>query len=103
MGYQIIHQPGSFDPQLFAVFSSYTDTIVLYDATVDEVEEFFVELAVRDARRDVRRVLDAVAGGRPREAYYQFTRTWEEALADDREHGGEAWEYFANQAERNQT
>lgn len=93
MGYQTIRQPDT-DPPLFAVFSSYTDTIVVWDATAEEIEEWFVEIAVERVRRDVRRNLGRITEGDPRRVYAQFTMTWDEALAKDREHGGEAWRAF---------
>lgn len=87
MGSQIIRQPDG----LYGILSSYTDTIVVYDATEDEIIEWFVEQEAERTRRTVRGLLDHVAAGRPRKAYFQFTKTWQQALAMDREHGGEAW------------
>ena len=87
MGYQIIKQP---DEQ-FAIFCSYTDTIIIWDATSEEVMGWFLEREAARVRRDVGRLLEHVAADKPRKAYYQFAMTWEEALEEDREHGGEAW------------
>ncbi len=89
MGNQIIRQPDGH----FAIFSSNTDTIIVWDATKDEVVEWFVERAAERARQDAQRVIDHVAAGDPRRAYFQFAMTWEEALATDRERGGEAWKH----------
>ncbi len=86
MGTQIIQQPNGH----FALFSTETDTIIVWDATRDEIVEWFVELAVERARRDAERAIDHVAAGDPRRVYFQFAMTWEEALTKDREHGGEA-------------
>lgn len=86
MGRQIIRQPDG----RYAVFCSVTDTIVVWDATEEEVVELFAERAADRARQDVRRLLGYVAAGNPRKAYFQFALTWEEALAMDREHGGKA-------------
>lgn len=93
MGYQIIRQPDGE----YAVFSSITDTIIVYDATAEEIVEWFAEAAADDARRSVRRLLGHVAAGEPRKAYHQFAMTWDEALALDRAHGGDASNasYFA--------
>jgi hypothetical protein len=91
MGHQIIKQPDG----RFVIFSSITDTIIVYDAFAAEIVEYFAEKAAEDARRQVRRILDAVSEDRPREAYYQFTLTWAEALEMDERHGGEAWQLFA--------
>lgn len=86
MGYQIIRQPSS----KFAIFSSITDTIIVWDATEDEIVEYFAEQAAERAREDARRNIAHVAAGNPSKAYYQFAMTWEEALAKDRKHGGNA-------------
>jgi|SRR6185369_1766243 len=91
MGQQIIKQPDG----LFAVFSSITDTIHLYDATADEVVDYFVEQQAESTRRQVGAVLGHVAAGEPRKAYYQFVKTWAEALAADEAHGGDAWRELA--------
>ena len=88
MGKQIIKQPNG----LFAIFSTSTDTIHMWDATAQDIEDHFVERAAKDARRDVRQILEHVTAGEPRKAYYQFVMTWDQALAMDEEHGGEVWE-----------
>lgn len=85
MGYQVIRQP---DGKL-AIFSSYTDTWAVYDATAEEAVEWFAELAAKDARRDAQRIVDHVVAGEPRKAYYQFTRTFDEANAESGKHGGD--------------
>lgn len=85
MGFQIIKQP---DGQL-AVRSSETDTLVIWDATREEVVEAFAEMAAREARRTAERLADLVLADEPRKAYYQFAVSWEQAVADDREYGGE--------------
>lgn len=90
MGYQIIKQPDG----RFALFSSFTDTIAMWDATAPEIIDWFAERAAQDARIHAARQLGHVDGGHPEEAYHQFTMTWDEALADDREHGGEVWRLF---------
>ncbi len=87
MGHQIIQQPDG----RFAIFSSNTDTIHVYDAMAEEVEEYFVQRVVEDERRRVRQLLEHVAAGESRKAYYQFAMTWAEALEEDREHDGEVW------------
>lgn len=90
MGNQIIRQPSG----TFAIFSSVTDTVIVWDATEDEIVEHFAERAAERAREDARRLIGHVAAGEPRRAYFQFAMTWEEALAKDRKHGGTAWEEF---------
>ncbi|MFJ5984360.1 hypothetical protein [Lentzea sp. NPDC092896] len=90
VGNQIIKQPDG----KYAVFSSITDTIIFWDATHDEVVQFFVDRAAEDTRRSVEKVLAHVAADNPREAYYQFTMTWQEALKDDRAGGGTVWKEY---------
>jgi hypothetical protein len=84
MGRQVIKQPDG----LYAIFSSITDTWIVYDATRQEIVDYYVEVAVKDAKRDALRVLDAVDEN-PRKAYYQFTMTFAEANATSKAHGGE--------------
>lgn len=86
MGQQIIKQPNG----LFAMFSSSTDTIVAWDATAEEIVEWFADQAAEDARRRVRVLLSDVGRGEARRAYHQFAMTWEQALEADRAHGGDA-------------
>jgi hypothetical protein len=89
MGYQILKQPDT-DPPKFAVFSSFTDTIVIWDATDEEIVEWFAEVAANRAREDARRAVGHVAAGEPNRVYHQFAMTWAEALENDRERGGTA-------------
>lgn len=85
MGYQIIKQP---DGQL-AIWSTYTDTLAMWDASRDEVVEFFVESAMENAARSAERAVDAVMDDQPSRVYAQFAMTWGEAVERDREMGGE--------------
>ena len=94
MGNQIIRQPNG----QFAIFSSITDTIHVYDATAEEIEEYFVERAAESERQRVREILGHVIAGEPRKAYYQFAMTWDEALKMDRIRGGDAWREVATDA-----
>ncbi len=90
MGRQVIRQPDG----LLAVLSSITDTIILWDATPDDVVDFFVDEAAGRARESAQRVVGLVAEGREREAYHQFALSWEEAILEDQAHHGEAWQQF---------
>ena len=85
MGYQVIKQPDG----LLAIFSSYTDTWAVYDATGDEVVDWFAEQAAKSARRDAAGIVSAIQVGKPRQVYYQFAMTFDEANAKSGEHGGE--------------
>lgn len=84
MGHQIIKQPDG----LYAIFSSFTDTWIVYDATRQDVIDYYAEKAAKDARESAGRTLDLIDEN-PRRAYYQFTMTFEEANAESVEHGGE--------------
>lgn len=86
MSEQIVRQPDG----RFAVFSTITDTIHIYDATAQEIVDHFAEKAAADARQKAQRLVDLVAADNARAAYFQFALTWQEALDMDREHGGEA-------------
>lgn len=85
MGRQIIRQPNG----LFCVFSSITDTIVLADATAEDVIEEFAAEARRDAIARVTKALAAVKAGEPHRVYHQFAMTYDEAVELHRKHGGE--------------
>lgn len=89
MGEQIIVQP---DGRL-CVFSSIVDAVTLYDATDEELLDYYAERAARDARESIRRSLAHVRAGEPRRAYHQFARSFDEAVATALQHhddGGEA-------------
>lgn len=86
MTYQVIRQPSGD----LAIFSTYTDTIVMWDATRDDITGFFVNLAASRANRETEHILDRVLADDPGAVYHQFAKTWTEALEMDREHGGEA-------------
>jgi hypothetical protein len=90
MGYQVIKQPDG----LFALYSSNTDQITMWDATRDDVIEFFVEAATERARVEAERIVGLIEADKPRDAYFQFAKTWEDALASDRQRGGEAHRDF---------
>jgi hypothetical protein len=84
MGHQIIKQPDG----LYAIFSSVVDSWIVYDATRQDVIDYYAEKAAEDARRSAARTLDQVDEN-PRGAYYQFTMTFAEANATSKAHGGE--------------
>jgi hypothetical protein len=85
MGHQIITQP---DGKL-AVYSSSVDAWILFNASPEELVEYYAERAAEDARRDVQRILGHVLAGEPREVYYQFAMTFEEADDLVAEHGNQ--------------
>ena len=91
MGYQIIKQPDG----RFALFSSYTETIIATNAAESDIIDFFGEQAAKHAREVATQDLNDVKADDPERAYAQFVMTWDQALAADREHGGETWRDFA--------
>lgn len=91
MTYQIIRQPGG----LFAIFSTYTDTIIVYDATRAEIVDWFIEQETAELRKQLGVKLDHVETGNPEKVYFQFAMSWDEALETDRVHGGEVHAVFS--------
>lgn len=90
MGKQIIKQPNG----LFAIFSDNTDTIHMYDATPEEIMEYAERFALEAAdlvRSRYRQKLLYVVEDKPELAYHQFVMTWQEALDDDKAHGGDVY------------
>ena len=75
MGHQVIRQP---DGQL-AVFSTVVDSWILFDATPEEILDWYAEDAAARSRESTARVLAAVAAGDPGAVYYQFAMTFQEA------------------------
>lgn len=56
MGTRIIKQPDG----KYAIFSSISDTLKGVDLTIEEVTEFFVEMAQYEAKRDVKDRIDMI-------------------------------------------
>lgn len=81
MGHQIIQQPDG----RFCVWSSYVDEIVITDATADELIEMYARDAAAETRERVGKIIDKVADGQARKAYYQFTMTYDEAVEASKE------------------
>lgn len=83
MGYQIVMQTQyglENDPQLYAIWSSYTDSIIFWDATEEEIHEFFRDEALsRFEESHARLMEDVKTKVRP---YHQFTLTWEQAVKE---------------------
>jgi hypothetical protein len=84
MGHQVIKQPDG----KYAIFSSFTDTWIVYDATRQDVIDYYAEKAAKDAREAAARLLDDVDEN-PRKAYFQFAMTFAEANAQSKASGGE--------------
>jgi hypothetical protein len=76
MGHQIIMQP---DGRL-CVWSTVVDDLVLYDATPEELLDYYADRAAEEAVRRTQQILDAVLADDARAVYYQFTLTYDEAL-----------------------
>lgn len=88
MGFQVILQPD----RRFAIVDSTSDTIVMWDMEQTEVWLFFIADATERALHHAQNITNGLR--RNRKPYHQFTLTWEQALEDDKDHGGEAWKHF---------
>lgn len=84
MGHQIIKEPGK---DTYAVFSSFSDQWILWNATREDLLDYYAKRAAEDAIRSVTTTLDLVDED-PRKAYYQFAMAFGEANAMSIEHGG---------------
>jgi len=74
MGHQVIKQPNG----QFALYSSIVDDFVLVNATERDIVDRFVEEYAKDTRHKIEVIIQTLnAGGKP---YYQFTKTFDEAL-----------------------
>lgn len=78
MGLQIIQQPNG----LFSVFSSVSDTICLANATQEEITEVLSNEAKRREEESLNDIFTRIKNGQ--KPYYQFTKTWDQALATHR-------------------
>jgi hypothetical protein len=82
LGRQILKQPDGE----FAVWSTNSDSIIIYDATEADIVTYFLERDVRDSIAATMKIIDELeAGEKP---YYQFTMTWEQALKEHEERHG---------------
>jgi len=83
MGQQIVKQPNG----LYAIWSSVVDDFTLVDATRDEI----IESAVNEFRESmvdkVRKVTEALDDGR--KPYFEFTRSFDECIAEIRKRHGD--------------
>lgn len=72
MGHQIVKQP---DGRL-AIFSDGVNDWLVWDATPDEIVEYYAKRAADSARDSARRTVEAVMEDRAREVYCQFVETF---------------------------
>lgn len=96
MSHQIIQQPDG----RFCVFSTVVDEIVIWNATPAQLVDHYRQEAADRAEAEARRVIGHVQGGNARKAYYQFTMTYDEAVAEHQARGG-AWPLVAEIEETN--
>ncbi len=86
MGRQIIET----SPNKYGIFSSITDDFIGWDATKEEVIEFYKEDAAERAERDILMVFEQLESGK--KPYHQFTMNLEEALDTIKsQHGDELY------------
>lgn len=80
---QIVKQPNG----LYALWSTVVDDFVCVDATAEEIVAEFVEESTRQIQANVSRVIASLeTGGKP---YHQFTRSFDECVAEIKERHGE--------------
>ncbi len=83
---QIIKQPNG----LYALFSRIVDDFILIDATPKDIVKELLDDRKREIEREVARVITILEeGGKP---YFQFTRSFDEAIAWIKEIHGETTE-----------
>jgi hypothetical protein len=90
MGNQIIKQP---DGRL-AVFSTTTGAFAVYDATPEEIADWFARQAAQDAHREATRTANLVSNGS--DAYGGLGMSWAEASLMNERHSGEPWTAHPN-------
>ena len=82
MGKQIIQQADG----KFAIWSTNSDAIVIYDATEADIVAYFLQRDVRDSIASTMKILEELRAGK--QPYYQFTMSWDEALKEHEERHG---------------
>jgi hypothetical protein len=82
VGQQIIVQPDG----LLAVFSSVTDSLIITDATPEELVQWRADEATKKAEEATRREIRIVKAGKQWQIYLRAL-TWEEASATDKGEG----------------
>lgn len=75
MGHQIIKQPNGN----YVLWSTIVDDFIMLDATPADIVKLKVEEFKERTELEVKRKVEQLERGE--KAYYQFTITWEEALA----------------------
>ena len=79
MGQQIIQQPN----RLYAVWNSIADDLTLLDHTPEDIIQTWTERDDELNREKVLKIVEQLKRGE--KPYYQFTRTWDEAVCAIRE------------------
>jgi hypothetical protein len=81
MGHQIIKQPKQYfeDDQLYCVWSSFSDEIIIWDATREELHEYFKERALERFEE----AFDGNMKDSDEEIIYKpFGKTWEDVAEE---------------------
>jgi len=66
------------NPKKYLIYSSISDDIIVYDATDDEIIEYFAQEAAERAREQAMSVLEKLDNGT--KPYFQFTKTIDEVF-----------------------
>jgi len=82
MGWQIIQQPN----KKFCIFSTVVDNIIYYNATKDQIIDYFLQEERKRVARNIEEIFQEIeSGGKP---YFQFTKSFEQMIdLIDRVHG----------------
>ena len=75
MSQQIIKQPDG----LYALFSTEIDNFILTDVTPEMIVEYLSAIQKQEIETDVAKIITSLEKGK--KPYYQFTLTYEEAIA----------------------
>lgn len=77
MSNQIITQPDG----KYLVLSTITDRIIVRDCTEEELVQYYLKIEEQKLRDGISRIIGKLEKGE--KPYYQFTRTYEEAIELD--------------------
>lgn len=88
MARQIIKQPNG----LYCLYSSYTDSIVVWNLTKEQIIEFMMKDHLELITKEVERIVGELNEGK--KPYYQFTVTFDEALAETKKRYPDDYEKF---------
>lgn len=84
MGSQIIIQPNG----RYAVWSSVVDGITIYDCEPKDILDYWLEREKERLSSALELIIKNINEGNTKRSYFQFTKTWDEALKEHEENHG---------------